>query len=323
MSKLSFLAAAAAACFVSVQVEAELQSGQTQAVADLAFLSNTALEGRATGTTGSLRALEYIEKRFAQLGLSTLPELNSYRQDFDYRNGFNRVVGTNALAWLATADQDALSGTIAITAHYDHIGRHQGRIHPGADDNASGVAALLALAYFAIQSPLQHNLMFIATDAEEKGLIGAKAFFAEQRIDKSQIVANLNLDMLAQLGSRKRLYITGTRSHKAFNGLVAELNDQVAQTLGIRLIKEHRNKRKGREIANNINYRRASDHAVFADNDIAFLFVGVATHRRYHTPQDSFESVDLTTFDDVVELTWALLQNMEQRLVNSSLKGKD
>lgn len=284
----------------------------SQAVADLKYLSDPRLQGRATGSEGSQRAREYIAERFQQLSLATLLELDRFFHGFNYQSGFNSISGVNVIGVVAGAQLSP--STIVITAHYDHIGRFQGRIHPGADDNASGVAVLLALAARAIQQPLQHRLMFLATDAEEKGLIGAKAFFADARINKVGIQANLNLDMVAQMGKRKRLYVTGEKTHNAFNGLVKQLNQEVSERLGIRLVKEHRNKRVGRAIANGINYHRASDHAVFADNDIAYLFLGVAEHRFYHTPNDTFEKIDLNAFDDVVEVAWALLQQMDQRL---------
>ena len=89
---------------------------------------------------------------------------------------------------------------IVITAHYDHLGIQSGKLFYGADDNASGVAAMLAIASFLPMIDLHHSIIFLATDAEEKGLIGARVALDYFPIELSQIVFNLNLDMIAQVG---------------------------------------------------------------------------------------------------------------------------
>ena len=98
---------------------------------------------------------------------------------------------------------------IVITAHYDHLGKSGGKIYNGADDNASGVAAMLSIAEQLRRSRPKHSVIFLATDAEEKGLYGAKAFVQKPPVEISSIRFNLNLDMLAQGGGTSpKLYVS-------------------------------------------------------------------------------------------------------------------
>ena len=88
--------------------------------------------------------------------------------------------------------------TIVVTAHYDHLGVQNGVIYPGADDNASGVAALLAIARYVKTHPLRHDILFVAFDAEELDLAGAKAFLARPPKPIPAMALNVNLDMVSR-----------------------------------------------------------------------------------------------------------------------------
>src|SRR5690606_24324404 len=95
------------------------------------------------------------------------------------------------------------------TAHYDHLGVRQGRIHPGADDNASGVAVLLAAArHFAAHRP-RHTMIFAALDAEEQGLRGAEALVESIPDIRERVALNVNLDMVSR-SDRNEIYAAGT-----------------------------------------------------------------------------------------------------------------
>lgn len=109
---------------------------------------------------------------------------------------------------------------IAVTAHYDHLGKQGHKIFHGADDNASGVAVMLELASRLSQRCPAYSYIFIATDAEEGGLYGSKAFIAAPPLALNNIVLNLNLDMLGRPDRRGRLYLTGA---KRFPDLIATL----------------------------------------------------------------------------------------------------
>ncbi|MDM7861499.1 M28 family peptidase [Alteromonas sp. ASW11-36] len=281
-----------------------------QLVADFAYLADASLEGRKPGTNGSLAAQEYIAQRYREADLLVATGGNDYRHAFDNDRTIGRQFGVNLIGHR----QAELTQIIVITAHYDHIGKISGRIHPGADDNASGVAVLLSLARRTQLSPLSHQILFVATDSEEKGLHGAKALLADFPGDVEQVVYNLNLDMLARVGRPARLYLTGINTHTAFTGIVEQLNEQLLQDSALRLIKEHRQPRGRRSVSQQINYKNASDHAVFADHGIPYLFFGVGGHNDYHTPRDTFERVEVDLFIEVEALAWALLLATDQRL---------
>ena len=84
-----------------------------------------------------------------------------------------------------------------------------GETYPGADDNASGTAALLAMPSLCKKAPWQHDVVFAAFDAEELGLQGARAFVASPPIPKERIALNVNMDMVSRSAARE-IYIAGT-----------------------------------------------------------------------------------------------------------------
>ncbi|WP_100644474.1 M20/M25/M40 family metallo-hydrolase [Alteromonas facilis] len=295
---------------LSLPIEAADDVVLNQAWEDLVYLASTAREGRAPNTVGSEDAQRYISERFANAALQGLFEEGQYRHPFSYESGLNRWSGTNLIGVRSGQSKQF----IVITAHYDHIGRVFGVVHPGADDNASGVAAMLALAQQSQSRMFTHSLMFVATDAEEKGLIGSKALIEGPNFPLDSVSANINLDMLAQLGRPARLYLSGTNTHQAFDGLVSLVNQSILQDPAIRLIKEHRQPRGRRSALTEINFKNASDHAVFADNGIPYLFFGVGVHPYYHSPDDSADRIDAENFKQAVTVAWALLNEVDQRL---------
>ncbi|WP_164084748.1 M28 family peptidase [Alteromonas flava] len=285
-----------------------------QAWEDLTYLSAPERDGREPNSQGSIDAQQRIVARFKQAQLQALNGGDNFYHPFTLKSGLNNFSGTNVLA--VTHGQD--SGLIVLTAHYDHLGRIQGRVHPGADDNASGVAVMLALAHLSQTKAWQHGLLFAATDAEEKGLIGSKAMLQQEEFPLAHIVANLNLDMLGQFGRPPRLYLTGTQSHPAFNALVEDINATVLLDSQVRLIKDHRQARSRRSINTEINFKRASDHAVFADAGIPYLFLGVGEHPWYHTAQDSADRIDPANLALAIDVAWALLNNVDKRLAKEN-----
>jgi hypothetical protein len=131
----------------------------------------------AGGTPGGRKAQEYIISRFREIHLTTMGSTgDSFRRPFTLPGGRE---GVNLAGYLKGGkSQDRY---LVVTAHFDHLGIKNGKIYHGADDNASGVAGLLASAsYFATHQP-EHSILFVAFDAEESGLLGSKAFFVDRR----------------------------------------------------------------------------------------------------------------------------------------------
>ena len=272
---------------------------------DFSTLASEQMQGRKTGTPGSKLAREYIANQFNALSLKTFEQGEGYFLPFRYEMAFDEITGVNVAGWIEgkTFPEDF----IVITAHYDHLGTHGRKIFYGADDNASGVAALISIARDVVEKGSHYSVLFLATDAEEKGLYGAKAFVQEPPLAIEKMRFNLNLDMLSQGGRKKALYVSGGRTDERFKGIIK----QVKEEAGICLVKGHRAPRSGSAMSNRINWRQASDHYAFSKKNIPYLFVGVSTHSYYHTPKDTVESVEPTFYTGAVETSLMLFRGLD------------
>jgi Zn-dependent M28 family amino/carboxypeptidase len=127
----------------------------------------------------------------------------------------------------------------------------------------------------------------LATDQEESGLYGAKAFLTDEVISKQQILLNINLDMIAQPGKKWRLYIAGTRKQPEFIGASDEAisASPICVERGLDYPSWNYNRRF------KIDWRKSSDHYVFAKQDIPWLYLGAKDYRYYHTPRDTVDKI--------------------------------
>lgn len=164
-------------------------------------LASDEMEGRATGTPGIEKAAKYIEGEFKRIGLKTYEGLPTYRQTFSFKNGRTGkdVEAFNVIGVLeGHSKKDEF---VIVSAHYDHLGMKKSgegdRIFNGANDDASGVAGVLALAeYYKNKGGNARTIVFVAFTAEEMGLIGSKHFGKD--IDASKYIAGINLEMIGK-----------------------------------------------------------------------------------------------------------------------------
>jgi hypothetical protein len=189
---------------------------------DIAFLADARLAGRGLGTTELKRAADYIAQQFRAAGLQPGGDNGSYYQAWQQQVDEldTRVAMKNVVAVLPGSDPRYAGQSLVIGAHYDHLGRgeHNGRredrgnIHPGADDNASGVAVMLELARSLKDTPLPRTLVFIAFTGEETGKLGSRHYVRHTNAyPADSIIAMLNLDTVGRLGDRPlALFGTGT-----------------------------------------------------------------------------------------------------------------
>ncbi len=270
-----------------------INSAANQLWADLTALSADELQGRKTGTKGSFKAQKYLKSAFKQAGM------NQYSTDYLHPFRLPRtgpdVLGTNVIGWLAGSELP--NSYIVITAHYDHIGRDGLRVYNGADDNASGVAAMLAMARQIKQKPLRHSVIFVATDAEELGLYGAKAFVATPPVALENIKYNINLDMIAQQGVKRRLFVAGSKTAPQ---LTSAVNKSLSQA-SLCLIIGHDKSGRSYDRRYKIDWKRASDHYPFYQQGIPYLFFSVDDHKHYHTTHDTVSKIDKTFYTAAVE----------------------
>ncbi|GHG59567.1 aminopeptidase [Alishewanella longhuensis] len=289
-----------------------------QMMADLRWLADAERQGRAPGTPGGIAAREWIAEQFAAIGLEpagTAGFLHPYSvtEHFSlgrWLRGKNATIpgvenAANVLGLLPGTTPDLKP--LVITAHYDHLGMHGDSIFYGADDNASGVAAMLELARYLKAKPLQHPVLFIALDSEEKGLQGAVALFRTGLLQPEQLSFNINIDMLSR-DTHQLLFAVGTYHHPWLLPLIDQLQPQSA----VKLIPAH--DRPWYLAGNTQDWTLSSDHGVFHQQGVPFIYFGVADHADYHTPNDTADKVDVEFYHQVVETVLSFLQILDQQL---------
>lgn len=241
---------------------------------DLGVLAHDSMQGRRVGTEGAARARSHIVARLAALGLAPVQD------SFPVERGEESVTGVNVRAVVTGTEHP--DRYLVLTAHYDHLGVRDGEIYNGTDDNASGTAAVLALARGLVERPPRHSVVLALLDAEEGGLDGARHLVANFPVPLDRVLLNLNLDMVSR--SEGELWVSGTHQYPALRPLVegAEPVPPVFLRFG----------HDTPEDTGADNWVFASDHAAFHREGIPFLYFGVADHPGYHDPGDDIEHID-------------------------------
>ncbi|WP_081159972.1 M28 family peptidase [Niastella populi] len=262
----------------------------------LAYLSSAAMEGRETATPGNQLAREYIVKIFDSLKIEKIGD--SWLQPFPFGND-NRQ-GTNIIG-VIKGSQFA-DNYIAITAHYDHLGTRNGDIYYGADDNASGTAALLAMAAYFKQHPPKHSLILVSFDAEEKGLVGSKYFVANCPVPLNAIGLNVNMDMISRNDSNE-IYATGIYHYPFLKKYV----DSVQAFTPVNIRFGHDGEKPGIH-----DWTNQSDHFPFHQHNIPYLYFGVEDHADYHRPGDTFDKVNKRFYYQVCTMITAVASLLDR-----------
>jgi Zn-dependent M28 family amino/carboxypeptidase len=250
---------------------------------DIKALSADSLEGRQAGSEGAAKARAYLQTRLAQIGVPPADSeyvdvLGPYAQPFTFEGGDGEVQGVNLISKvIGTVVPDSF---IVVTAHYDHVGVKNGEVYNGADDNASGTAAVLALTTYFHEHPPRHSMIFALLDAEEMGLRGAHAITKFPPIPISQMVLNVNLDMVSR-NANDELYAAGT-AHYPF---LKPALEAVAARSKIHLLFGHDSKESE-------DWTMASDHGPFHQAGIPFVYFGVEDHEDYHKATDEYAHID-------------------------------
>jgi hypothetical protein len=225
-------------------------------------------------------------------GWSCTLEVNVERQVTPVKNVVGVLEGSGPLA----------NETIILGAHYDHLG-YGGRgslqpgaksIHYGADDNASGTAALIELArrFGAVRERQGRRLVFIAFSAEESGLLGSAHYCRQPLYPLESTVAMINMDMVGRLRDNK-LTIGGTGTAKEFDSLLDTLNAKYKFTLA--------KERTG---------LGPSDHASFYRQKIPVLFFFTGLHPQYHRPTDTVDTINVEGIRQVVDMVEELTTHL-------------
>lgn len=299
MTRLS-RALALTAVLVSIAAPAFAGPGD-KALDDVRILSADDMEGRLVGTPGSEKARAYILSRFAEIGLAPLGDKFEQTFEFAKRDGA-KVTGTNLVARIKGTEGGK---ALVVSAHYDHLGVRDGQIYNGADDNASGVAGLLAVAEAFKAKPPKHDVILAVVDAEEGGLRGAKAFAANPPVSMSTIALNINFDMLAK-NPKNELYAAGTAPFPYLKPILVK----VATTTPVTLKLGHDTDEAGKEN----NWTNQSDHYAFGEKGVPWVYFGVEDHPEYHKPTDDFATVPQDFFKRSVATVVLASQALERDL---------
>ena len=254
------------------------------------LLADPKFEGRAAGSPGGIAARGVIGERFKSIGLEA--PAGGYLVSFTFTRksaSAAKVSGANVVG--VCSGREPNLPVFVVSAHYDHLGIRDGVIYPGADDNASGVAVLLELAAYCRANPFRRSLVFVAFDAEEGGLNGARAFVASPPIAKDRIALNVNLDMVSRSDNRE-IYIAGTFHTPE---LKAPL-ETVAKTARVKVLFGHDRPGTGSD-----DWTSLSDHGAFHAAKIPFVYFGVEDHADYHKPTDTADKINRGFFADVAE----------------------
>ena len=275
---------------------------QQQLQVDVVYLASNLLEGRETGKRGETLAAQYIASRFEEMGLEGGGEDGSFFHYFDFKykpnphseEGAEPRKGKNVIGYL----DNKAPNTVIVGAHYDHLGyggfgsRHTGEpaIHNGADDNASGVAAMLRLAEQLKDGKAnKNNYLFIGFSGEELGLFGSKNFVKNPTINLQSVNYMMNMDMIGRLNEEKVLAVNGVGTSPAWAALDDIKIDMklVTSESGI----------------------GPSDHTSFYLEDIAVLHFFTGQHEDYHKPEDDSE---LLNYKGIAEISDFILEIIHQ-----------
>ncbi len=285
---------------------------------DVVYLASDYLEGRETGTKGETLASHYIAERFHQLGLSP-KGTDGWFQSFDFtfnpnphassESGTPRT-GKNVLGFI----DNGATNTVIIGAHYDHLGhgafgsRSPGdsAIHNGADDNASGVASLLAIATALRQSGAKNNnYLFLAFSGEELGLFGSKHYVDAPTLGLADINYMINLDMVGRLNEDRILAVNGVGTSPAWNESFSRLQDS------------------GLTLKTSESGIGPSDHTSFYLKEIPVLHLFTGQHQDYHTPDDDSHLINFEGIRSIADFVVSVIEDLDDQGEIAYTKTKD
>lgn len=288
--------------------KAEEDQGANSLLEDVKTLSSDAYQGRKTGTDGAALARTFLKKRLSELGLSNYGGLQHFEQPFKAKDRTGKMVDAkNLIAYIPGKSPEI----IVISGHYDHLGVINEEIYNGADDNASGVAAMLNIAAHYKKSKPDHTLVFAFFDAGELDWQGSGYFVDHAPFDLKKVLLNVNLDMISH-NEKNELYAAGTFTNPQLKKYLTHTQPNVKIMLG------HDNPE-----FNVDDWTNQSDQGAFHAKGIPFLYFGVEDHKDYHKASDKFQNIQPAFFIDAAEAILEIVDNVDKdRDIQSMYKQK-
>lgn len=269
---------------------------------DIGYLADPRLEGRGTGTPGNDSAAAYLVRRYAEVGLKAT--LQKFVAKEPVRGGEPRSLPTqNVFAVVPGRDASLRAEYVIIGAHFDHLGRSTtgaldpeagNIIHPGADDNASGTAAVLALAGRLKRAPTKRTVILVNFTGEELGLLGSAYFADHAPVPLTSVQAMINFDMIGRLRSDK-LIVYGVATATEMPEVLAKAN-----TGGLKL----------NAVGDGFG---PSDHASFYAKDLPVLHMFTDLHDEYHRATDVASKIDAAGEVRVVDFAERVVRDLADR----------
>lgn len=263
--------------------------------AHIRVLASDEFEGRGTGSAGEEKAALYIESQFKKIKLQPAGDHNTYRQTFSFKGGMHGTGKEGTSKNLVAFLNNGAPNTIVLGAHYDHLGfgeegnsldsNPKGKIHNGADDNASGVAGILELARrFSDKKKENHNFLFILFSGEELGLYGSKYWTEHPTFDISKINYMINLDMVGRLDEKNGLSVSGSGTAAVWEPLLKNLS------------------KDGLLLKTDSSGTGPSDHTSFYLKNLPVLHFFTGSHSDYHKPSDDADKINAEGEAKILEL---------------------
>lgn len=275
---------------------------------DIAYLAGDRLEGRRAGTPGNDSAAAYIARRYRALGLDGITPV-SYLQPFVARPAAGphraaEVLPTqNVVAMLPGTDAGLRTEWVVVGAHFDHLGRSTedaldpeagNAIRNGADDNASGTAAVMELARRFKAAPTRRSLLFVNFSAEEEGLLGSAYFVDHAPVALDSIDAMINFDMVGRL-KNDRLIVYGVATAPEFPAILDSANAGRVKIFG-----------QGDGFG-------PSDQSSFYARNIPVLHFFTDLHEDYHRATDDVAKINAAGEDTVVGIAERVIRDIADR----------
>jgi hypothetical protein len=277
---------------------------------DVRYLADDRLGGRLIGSEGADSAAAYLARRFQEAGLRAAP--GGWFQPFTVQPdapaaahaGIGGAVGKNVIGVLPGRDPDLRNEIVIVGAHYDHLGPgtfgsldpdSTGKVHNGADDNASGASALIYIATRLSPLPPARTVVFIAFSGEEAGLLGSDFYVKHPRFPLAQTYAMVNLDMVGRLRD-DRLLVYGSATAAEFPALLDSLNTRARFDL----------KPSGD------GWGRSDQSSFYgAGKPVLHLFTDL--HEDYHRTTDDWEKINADGLLKVADFTATLVRTLADR----------
>ncbi len=275
-------------------------------MATIRYLSDEKLQGRGPGSKGLDRAADYIAEAFENAGLEPAGDDGTYFQVFSARGEDGEPVQLRNVAGVIRGRHPQRGGeNLVLGAHYDHLGlgwpdvreQNRGKIHPGADDNASGIAVMLELArVLGPRMQPDRNILFVAFSGEEAGRAGSRHYVKNSRTyPVARSIAMLNLDTVGRLFDRKLMVLgseTASEWPHIFRGIGFVTGIQTA------MISEPLD---------------ASDQISFHEAGVPAVQLFTGPHTDYHRPGDTADKVDTDGLVRVAEVGKQVIEYLASR----------